>query len=437
MTDEAKKLFVKDTVGDTSHLSQAKSIIKNAKKDQNFYDTVDKNKPKKDIDKLFKESKIISKINENIEAIVTATGQGGNESTSRYVGEDKKDIESQVIDGMDIDKEDIHEIDIKGETDEERGYKADVDEKGNDKPKPPVDNGPNPPMLHAPVGGEMMQTGITESRIEFKKSIKEEEELQRQTLANGVQNIRVKYTKGIVDSLKLYSDLLPKAQSEYGMNDLAVQLQHHIEEDQEELEKAIKELKKEDREEVERYQKTINENELPEALKKNMMDDKDDTDKVPEVLEDGSEDEDHSDPSDDDTKGSIEGGIADKMTIEDIAKKHGVPNEVIEEQIKKGIEVEMEHTDSEEKAMEISMDHLVEFPDYYDRLLEMEREAKAEIKEKEGKEEIDLSNELTKKEQKRLDKEPSVEEKNELDPEKDNSEGTSDVMSKYFEGQMV
>ena len=256
MTDDAKKLFVKDTVGKTSHLSQAKSIINNAKKDKNFYDTIDKEK-QKELKPIVKESYIIKKITENVEAIVTATGQGGHESTSRYVGEDKKDIESQVIDGMDIDKENIHKIDIIGDSNEERGFKADVDSEGKDKKPLPIDNEPSVPV--APVGGEMMQTGITESRISYKQSIKEEEDLQRQTLVNGMENIRVKYAKGIADSIKLYSDLIPKARSQYSMNDLAVQLEHHIDEDTKELQDAIKNLSKKDIEELDRYQKSINE----------------------------------------------------------------------------------------------------------------------------------------------------------------------------------
>lgn len=404
MTDDAKKLFVKDTVGKTSHLSQAKSIINNAKKDKNFYDTIDKEK-QKELKPIVKESSIIKKITENVEAIVTATGQGGHESTSRYVGEDKKDIESQVIDGMDIDKENIHKIDIIGDSNEERGFKADVDSEGKDKKPLPIDNEPSVPV--APVGGEMMQTGITESRISYKQSIKEEEDLQRQTLVNGMENIRVKYAKGIADSIKLYSDLIPKARSQYSMNDLAVQLEHHIDEDTKELQDAIKNLSKKDIEELDRYQKSINES-----------------------LEQPSE-ETPKQPN------NIVGGKADEMSVEDIARKHNVSAEVIQIQIEKGIEIEMEHTDSEEKAVEIAMDHLSEFPDYYDRLDEMEKQAKADLKEKQKDAEVDLSNKLTKKEQKQINKEPSIDDKNELDPEKDNSEGTLDIMSKYMEGQIV
>ena len=71
---------------------------------------------------------------------------------------------------------------------------------------------------------------------------------------------------------------------------------------------------------------------------------------------------------------SIKGGLADKMTPEDIAKKHNVSIDVINDQIEKGIKVEMEHVDDEDLALEIVKDHLVEFPDYYDRLQKMEEE---------------------------------------------------------------
>ncbi len=74
----------------------------------------------------------------------------------------------------------------------------------------------------------------------------------------------------------------------------------------------------------------------------------------------------------------IAGGKADKLSVEDIAKKHKVSVESIKEQIKMGKKVELEHTDNEELAEEIAMDHLEEIPDYYDRLKKMESEAKKE-----------------------------------------------------------
>jgi predicted DNA-binding protein YlxM (UPF0122 family) len=72
---------------------------------------------------------------------------------------------------------------------------------------------------------------------------------------------------------------------------------------------------------------------------------------------------------------TLKGGKADKMSIEDIADKFNVSVNKIKTQIKKGTEVEKEHTNDEEKAIEIAMDHVTEFPDYYDRLEKMEKKA--------------------------------------------------------------
>jgi hypothetical protein len=71
-------------------------------------------------------------------------------------------------------------------------------------------------------------------------------------------------------------------------------------------------------------------------------------------------------------------GIGAGMTAEDVAKKHGVTVESIEDQIEKGVKIELEHTSDLDEARDIAIDHLVEFPDYYDRLKEMEDAAKAE-----------------------------------------------------------
>lgn len=45
-------------------------------------------------------------------------------------------------------------------------------------------------------------------------------------------------------------------------------------------------------------------------------------------------------------------------------------------QLKRGIEVEKEHTDDPEIAKKIALDHLAEISDYYTRLDKMEKEAK-------------------------------------------------------------
>ena len=74
----------------------------------------------------------------------------------------------------------------------------------------------------------------------------------------------------------------------------------------------------------------------------------------------------------------IEGGLSDNKTVEDIAKKHKVDVDVIKKQLEMGVKVEKEHTNSKEIAIEIALDHLFEFPDYYDRLEKMEKRAKKE-----------------------------------------------------------
>ncbi len=71
----------------------------------------------------------------------------------------------------------------------------------------------------------------------------------------------------------------------------------------------------------------------------------------------------------------IAGGNADKLSVDDIANKHKVSVESIKQQLEKGKKVELEHTDDDQKAEEIAMDHLEEMPDYYDRLDKMEKGA--------------------------------------------------------------
>ena len=62
----------------------------------------------------------------------------------------------------------------------------------------------------------------------------------------------------------------------------------------------------------------------------------------------------------------ISGGKGDKA----------IPSDFPLEQIKKGIKVEMEHTDDPYRALEIVMDHLTEFENYYTGLKVMEDKLK-------------------------------------------------------------
>lgn len=59
----------------------------------------------------------------------------------------------------------------------------------------------------------------------------------------------------------------------------------------------------------------------------------------------------------------ISGGKADEKEPDDFNR----------EQLEKGQEVEMEHTDDPEKAKEIAMDHLEEHSDYYIGLEHLEK----------------------------------------------------------------
>lgn len=57
-------------------------------------------------------------------------------------------------------------------------------------------------------------------------------------------------------------------------------------------------------------------------------------------------------------KDTVKGGLADKAD----------PSQFDQEQLMKGIHVEMEHTNDILQATEIAMDHLIEDPNYYDKL---------------------------------------------------------------------
>ena len=70
-----------------------------------------------------------------------------------------------------------------------------------------------------------------------------------------------------------------------------------------------------------------------------------------------------------DFKEQLKGGRADGKEIVKYDLK----------QILMGIKIEQEHTTNKMMALEISMDHLEEIPDYYTRLAEMEEEAEDEL----------------------------------------------------------
>lgn len=68
----------------------------------------------------------------------------------------------------------------------------------------------------------------------------------------------------------------------------------------------------------------------------------------------------------------LEGGVSDKMSLSDIAKKHKVKLDNLKTEFKKGVKVEMEHTKDLKVAKEIAKDHLFEDPKYYSKLKKVE-----------------------------------------------------------------
>lgn len=77
----------------------------------------------------------------------------------------------------------------------------------------------------------------------------------------------------------------------------------------------------------------------------------------------------------------IEGGKADKLSLEDIAEKFKLPISDLQKELEMGKKVELEHTGDKKLAQDIAMDHLAEIPDYYTRLNKMEEKAKKNITE--------------------------------------------------------
>ncbi len=76
----------------------------------------------------------------------------------------------------------------------------------------------------------------------------------------------------------------------------------------------------------------------------------------------------------------LKGGLSDNKSLVQIAKKHDAKGyyhiqdmvKSLKKQLEMGMKVEMEHTDSKEKAKEIAMDHLWEDPSYYTKLKKIE-----------------------------------------------------------------
>jgi len=69
----------------------------------------------------------------------------------------------------------------------------------------------------------------------------------------------------------------------------------------------------------------------------------------------------------------FKGGKSEGMSLSEVAKVHNMNAEQLRPQLQKGIKHELEHTDKITDARRIALDHLVEFPDYYDRLDKIEK----------------------------------------------------------------
>ena len=68
----------------------------------------------------------------------------------------------------------------------------------------------------------------------------------------------------------------------------------------------------------------------------------------------------------------IKGGLADGMSLEDLAKHHDTDVQTIIKKMEEGVNVEMEHTSEMLVAFEIAMDHIYEDLDYYNKLEKIE-----------------------------------------------------------------
>jgi hypothetical protein len=65
-----------------------------------------------------------------------------------------------------------------------------------------------------------------------------------------------------------------------------------------------------------------------------------------------------------------------KSEVEELAKKHNINTKVVNlTSLTKGVNIEREHHCNLKKCFKVALDHVSEFPDYYDRLSKMEKKA--------------------------------------------------------------
>lgn len=64
----------------------------------------------------------------------------------------------------------------------------------------------------------------------------------------------------------------------------------------------------------------------------------------------------------------LPGGLADTLSLGDIALQHQISVEELQHELNMGIDAELEHVVDRNLAEEIALDHLVEDPHYYTKL---------------------------------------------------------------------
>ena len=62
-----------------------------------------------------------------------------------------------------------------------------------------------------------------------------------------------------------------------------------------------------------------------------------------------------------------------KITMKGGRAEDKDPSKYNQEELNRGIKIELEHTNNKEIAKQITMDHLEEFPNYYEELEKMEK----------------------------------------------------------------
>jgi hypothetical protein len=70
--------------------------------------------------------------------------------------------------------------------------------------------------------------------------------------------------------------------------------------------------------------------------------------------------------------GLIYESLKKEISVESIAKKHGVSVEKVMGKLKEGTKIEMEHTKDKKTAETIASHHLNELLDYYEKLKKIE-----------------------------------------------------------------